>query len=208
MKIHEVASNDILTELSNELLGKYKTAASASALAADKAGDYATGNKRFSGIVQATKKQFNNDAKKHVKEGEPEDKIETLARDIQYNWMSESEDELFTFLKANIDDTWMSYLKGLSDQELQDTITQAHYIAHNEAFESVSENEDDDGSEFADELYNAFEAQYPNLCAKAGQHIIGRAVMDFMNYEGQVAPENLVRELARTVRANMTRTEF
>jgi hypothetical protein len=64
MKITEVASNDILTELSNKLLGKYKTAASQSARDADQKGDFEKGDKRFSGIVKATKKQFDNDAKK------------------------------------------------------------------------------------------------------------------------------------------------
>ena len=51
-------------ELSSDLLGRYKKAAGAQASAADKAGDYAKGNKRFSGIMKATKKQFDNDAKK------------------------------------------------------------------------------------------------------------------------------------------------
>jgi hypothetical protein len=46
------------------MLGRYKKAAGASASAADKAGDFAKGNKRFSGIVKATKKQFANDMKK------------------------------------------------------------------------------------------------------------------------------------------------
>jgi hypothetical protein len=54
----------IVSELSNEKLAQYKTAAGASASAADKAGNYAKGNKRFSGIVKATKKQFANDEKK------------------------------------------------------------------------------------------------------------------------------------------------
>ena len=66
-KINEsVAINNlrqIVSELSNEKLAQYKTAAGASASAADKAGDYAKGNKRFSGIVKATKKQFANDTK-------------------------------------------------------------------------------------------------------------------------------------------------
>ena len=53
-----------LDELSSDLLGRYKKAAGAQASAADKAGDYAKGNKRFSGIMKATKKQFDNDAKK------------------------------------------------------------------------------------------------------------------------------------------------
>jgi hypothetical protein len=55
---------DRVDEVSTELLAKYKTAAGKSASEADKKGDYATGNKRFSGIVKATKKQFSNDAKK------------------------------------------------------------------------------------------------------------------------------------------------
>lgn len=53
-----------VSELSTDLLGRYKKAASADATAADKRGDYKHGDKRFSGIVKATKKQFANDAKK------------------------------------------------------------------------------------------------------------------------------------------------
>ena len=56
--------SDFLTELSNEKLAKYKTAAAADASKADKEKDYARGNKRFTGIVKATNKQFANDTKK------------------------------------------------------------------------------------------------------------------------------------------------
>jgi hypothetical protein len=59
-----------VAELSSELLGRYKKAAGADAKKADAEGDYARGNKRFSGIVKATKKQFDNDAK-GVAEGAP-----------------------------------------------------------------------------------------------------------------------------------------
>ena len=52
-----------LDELSNEKLADYKKKAGADASAADKAGDMKKGNKRFSGIMKATKKQFDNDAK-------------------------------------------------------------------------------------------------------------------------------------------------
>ncbi len=52
-----------LTEISNALLTKYKTAAAGAARGADAVGDIKTGNKRFSGIVKATNKQFANDAK-------------------------------------------------------------------------------------------------------------------------------------------------
>lgn len=52
-----------LNEYSTDRLAKYKTAAAADARAADKAGDFARGNKRFAGIVKATKKQFDNETK-------------------------------------------------------------------------------------------------------------------------------------------------
>jgi hypothetical protein len=60
---------DQIDELSNDMLGRYKTAAGADASKADKAGDYNKGNKRFGGIVKATKKQFANDMKKEEVEG-------------------------------------------------------------------------------------------------------------------------------------------
>ena len=53
-----------LNELSTNKLAQYKTAAAKDAKEADKAGDFKRGDKRFGGIVQATKKQFDNDAKK------------------------------------------------------------------------------------------------------------------------------------------------
>ena len=60
-----------VNELSNDTLAKYKTAAAADAKKADAEGDYARGNKRFSGIVKATKKQFANDTKKMAEAGSP-----------------------------------------------------------------------------------------------------------------------------------------
>jgi len=58
-----------VNELSTDKLAQYKTAAGADASAADKRGDYERGDKRFSGIVKATKKQFANDLKKHGQQG-------------------------------------------------------------------------------------------------------------------------------------------
>jgi hypothetical protein len=52
-----------LSELSNKTLASYKKKAGADAIQADKRGDYARGDKRMSGIVKATKKEFDNDAK-------------------------------------------------------------------------------------------------------------------------------------------------
>ena len=69
----------MIDELSNELLGRYKKAAGEQASAADKAGNYAKGDKRFKGINKATNKQFDNDLKKHgqyqKEEVEPIDEI-------------------------------------------------------------------------------------------------------------------------------------
>lgn len=53
-----------IDELSSELLAQYKKKASDAATAADKAGKYDIGHKRFKGIIKATFKQFANDAKK------------------------------------------------------------------------------------------------------------------------------------------------
>lgn len=55
---------EIVNELSTDLLTRYKEKASAAATAADKAGKYDVGHKRFKGIMKATFKQFANDAKK------------------------------------------------------------------------------------------------------------------------------------------------
>lgn len=68
-----------LSELTSNLLARYKTGAAASAKAADAAGNYKKGDKRFKGILKATTKQFDNDLKKQsVKEelydAEKEDK--------------------------------------------------------------------------------------------------------------------------------------
>jgi hypothetical protein len=64
-----------INELSTDLLARYKTAAHASAKAADASGNYAKGDKRFKGINKATTKQFDNDLKKHdqLKEEELEE---------------------------------------------------------------------------------------------------------------------------------------
>ena len=56
-----------LNELTPATLASYKKKAGAEATAADKAGDTKKADKRFSGIVKATNKQFDND-KKQVKE--------------------------------------------------------------------------------------------------------------------------------------------
>jgi hypothetical protein len=58
-----------LSELTTDLLTRYKKAAYADAKKADSEGDYERGNKRFKGINKATNKQFDNDLKKHNQQG-------------------------------------------------------------------------------------------------------------------------------------------
>ena len=60
---HVTEEVESIDELSTDKLADYKKKAGADASAADKAGDIKRGNKRFSGIIKATKKQFDNDAK-------------------------------------------------------------------------------------------------------------------------------------------------
>lgn len=76
MKLDEIGVGSFLTELSTELLARYKTAAGkdysvankkawdpdSSRAESDSAMKHA--NKRFGGIIKATNKQFDNDAKK------------------------------------------------------------------------------------------------------------------------------------------------
>jgi hypothetical protein len=56
-----------IDEISTKKLADYKTAAAQDARASDKVGDTQRANKRFSGVVKATIKQFDNDAKKKSK---------------------------------------------------------------------------------------------------------------------------------------------
>jgi hypothetical protein len=67
--VDQPEDNHPVDEISNDLLSRYKKAASADASAADKRGDFERGNKRFKGIVKATVKQGDNDAKKHKEQG-------------------------------------------------------------------------------------------------------------------------------------------
>lgn len=55
--------DEAIMEVSTGKLAKYKSAASSDASKADASGDFKRGDKRMHGIVKATKKQFDNDAK-------------------------------------------------------------------------------------------------------------------------------------------------
>lgn len=78
---HGIYEDDQIDEVSNELLGRYKTAAGSQASELDKAGgkeNIQKANKRFSGIVKATRKQFANDDKK---QGVVEGSLNELSKD-------------------------------------------------------------------------------------------------------------------------------
>ncbi|MHB8123416.1 MAG: hypothetical protein ACYDG4_14815 [Desulfuromonadaceae bacterium] len=69
-----------IEELSTDFLGKYKKAASADASNANQEGDFKKGDKRFSGIVKATKKQFANETKPKNEEVEVDESM--VAREV------------------------------------------------------------------------------------------------------------------------------
>ena len=76
MRLTEFESRRV-DELAPATLASYKTKAGAAATAADAAGDVKTADRRFSGIVKATKKQFDQDAK-----GMSEDSDDTVRFEV------------------------------------------------------------------------------------------------------------------------------
>jgi len=98
-----------LDELSNEKLGQYKTAAAADAGKADLAGDYKKADKRFSGIVKATKKQFANDTKT-VKEDI--DVVYEEAKSLLTQLDENMQQKVINALKKNVDGEQPSFKTG------------------------------------------------------------------------------------------------
>ena len=88
-----------VNELSNDTLASYKKKASADATAADKAGDFEKGNKRFKGITKATIKQFDNDAKKHKKQGVAEGFLNEASSDEAWELVGQPVPEIREFVK-------------------------------------------------------------------------------------------------------------
>jgi len=75
----KVEEGESIDELSTNKLADYKKKAGADASAADKAGDIKKGNKRFSGIMKATRKQFDNDSKQGMSEASQ--RVDSLVTD-------------------------------------------------------------------------------------------------------------------------------
>jgi hypothetical protein len=103
MRLREFDEKERLTK-ANEKLKRYKTAAGADATAADAAGNFARGHRRFKGINAATKKQFDNDAKlaKLQEQGMAE------AVDIGREWMSDT--ELDQYVPGQLQQEWRELL--------------------------------------------------------------------------------------------------
>jgi hypothetical protein len=80
VRIKPMDESEQIEELSTDFLGKYKKAASADASNANQEGDFKKGDKRFSGIVKATKKQFANETKPKNEEVEVDESM--VAREV------------------------------------------------------------------------------------------------------------------------------
>ena len=93
------AKQNQVNELSTEKLAQYKTAAAQDARAADKAGDVKRGDKRFHGIVQATKKQFDNDAKK------VDENYQSLTEANYLGWLMKVKDMIWKIFKSKVKPT-------------------------------------------------------------------------------------------------------
>jgi len=99
-----------LDEISNKILGDYKKAAGADASAADARGDVERGNKRFRGIVKATIKQGENDAKRHKQQGMAEAKWNPYDQgDFPINYNANDSDEVDDTGKAEKWQAMQSY---------------------------------------------------------------------------------------------------
>lgn len=104
---NESIQEEQLDELSPQTLASYKKKAGADATQADKRGDYKRGDKRMSGIMKATRKEFDNDAK-GVAEGTEQvykvlavDKSNALSKQVKLKVKASSLDEVFERLAIN-----------------------------------------------------------------------------------------------------------
>ena len=120
LKRKQIKNQVPVNELSTEKLAQYKKAAGADATAADRRGDFEHGNKRFKGIVRATIKQGDNDAKKHAEQGVAEGAIKDLRTELADKYR-----ELAPKIERNRD----SYLAGELYDALEEIAAQHGAIA-------------------------------------------------------------------------------
>ena len=98
---------DDILELSNDLLARYKKKASAASSQADREGNTSLANKRFKGVMKATKKQFANDSKLRSEETSMSD-VDFYAKYLGYganfNAVKKIQEELTEAKATQIED--------------------------------------------------------------------------------------------------------
>jgi len=181
---HGIYEDDQIDEVSNELLGRYKTAAGSQASELDKAGgreNIQKANKRFSGIVKATKKQFANDDKRvsEAKDSGEYDyegamaktQLQTICRNAEaLKDMLEDDENLPEWVQAKITKaedyitTSLDYLKSTDELEEEISLDEAlskNSTAYNWIHDFVhSDNPKFDGKSKAQRMQMALAAYY------------------------------------------------
>jgi len=113
-KLNELFEEKRIDELSKDTLASYKKKAGADARKADKAGDFKRGNKRFSGIMRATKKEFEK-ANEEVNEGFFDYK--SLAKDVTKKFGKKGKaKDIAKWVKDNSDDDYKFDMGDLSSE--------------------------------------------------------------------------------------------
>lgn len=133
--VYRKSVEEAIMEVSNELLSKYKKAASKDASKADAEGNFKKGDKRFSGIISATKKQFDNDVKKRTtNEAGVIDAIKGAWNGMKQGWnKQDSEEQQASPIKkstgnAEVDkllqtpEAWKLKKQGMPDEEIVDQL--------------------------------------------------------------------------------------
>ena len=93
----------LINELSPETYAKYKKTASADASAADEAGNFKRGDKRFRGINRATRLQFKQDAKKVEEEQAP---MFTPEEKMTVSQVKSELDDAYKAIMSSLQDMW------------------------------------------------------------------------------------------------------
>jgi len=191
-----------LSELSTEKLAQYKTAAALDAGSSDKRGDYERANKRFSGIVKATKKQFANDVKKHKPVAETVTNVKAEMARVYNRLAPKIERHRDSFLAGQLYDELenIAELHG-AEAEFKRMMTGARNRAHMDydtnpggfqnwfwylpfAEEELSEEQDTSGVERA--ILNRIMVAHTDLLMKFGPEKVMQAVEEVAYNVGDV----------------------
>jgi hypothetical protein len=163
---HGIYEEDQIDEVSNELLGRYKTAAGQQASELDKAGgreNIQKANKRFSGIVKATKKQFANDEKPVAEAKDPgeydyegamaKSQLQTICRNAEeLKDMLKDDENLPEWVQAKITKaedyiiTSLNYMK--STEELEEDVEHIEELNKDTLYSYVNKAEKDQDKQF------------------------------------------------------------